>query len=59
MIIPTLILLISAGSIVAAALSRNTEMLMGALAMIMIFGGFYICAVAYNMFGEVCTRSKV
>lgn len=27
--------------------------------LIMIFGNFYIGAVAYNMFGEVCTRSKV
>jgi hypothetical protein len=137
MIIPTLILLVSAGSMVAAALSRNTEMLMGALAgaaggflialllavvlgflipmamsmyikennfgaafrvgdviariksvfgdylmvyiivialslvlgvlsgipvlgfLVMIFGSFYIGAVAYKMFGEVCARSKV
>lgn len=137
MIIPTLILLISAGSIVAAALSRNTELLIGAAAgaaggflialllavvlgflipmalslyvkensigaafrfkevlsriksvfgdylmvyivvialsfilvvlsripvlglLIMIFGSFYIGAVAYNMFGKVCARSKV
>jgi hypothetical protein len=137
MIIPILILLVSAGSMVAAALSRNTELLMGTLAgaaggflialllavvlgflvpmalsmyvkennfgaafrvgevisriksvfgdylmvyivvialwfvlavlsgipvlglLIMIFGGFYIGAVAYNMFGKVCARSKV
>ncbi len=32
MIIPILILLVSAGSMVAAALSRNTELLMGTLA---------------------------
>lgn len=27
--------------------------------LIMIFGGFYISAVAYDMFGKVCARSKV
>lgn len=27
--------------------------------LIMIFGSFYIGAVAYNMFGKVCARSKV
>ncbi len=137
MIIPILIFLISGGSIVAAALSGNVEMLMGAIAgamggilialllvlifgfllpmalsmyvrennfgaalrfneaisriksvfgdyltvyivvialffilgvlnsipvlgtLIMIFGSFYIGAVAYKMFGEVCARSKV
>ncbi len=26
--------------------------------LIMIFGGFYTGAVAYNMFGKVCARSK-
>ncbi len=137
MIIPILIFLISGGSIVAAALSGDTGLLMGAIAgamggilialllvlifgfllpmalsmyvrennfgaalrfnevisriksvfgdyltvyivvialffilgvlngipvlgtLIMIFGSFYIGAVAYNMFGEVCARSKV
>jgi len=137
MIIPILILLVSAGSMLAAALSGNSEMLMGALAgaaggfliflllavvlgflipmalsmyvkennfgaafrvgdviariksvfgdylmvyivvialylilailsgipvlglLIMIFGSFYISAVAYKMFGDVCARSKV
>ena len=137
LIIPILILLVSAGSIVAAALSGNMGLMMGAIAgalggvlialllalvfgfllpmalsmyvrennfsaalrfnevisrigsvfgdyltvfvvvialsfvlgvlsgipllgfLIMIFGNFYTGAVAYNMFGEVCTRSKV
>lgn len=136
MIIPILILAVSAGSVIAAALSGNTELLFGALAgamggvlialllvlifgfllpmaismyvrennfsaelrfnevisriksvfgdyltvfvivivlyivlvvlsaipllgfLIMIFGSFYIGVVAYNMFGEVCKRSK-
>lgn len=137
MIIPTLILIISAGGIVAAAVSGKTELLIGAMAgvaggflialllmvvlgflipmalsmyvkensigaafrfkevlsriksvfgdylkvyiivialsfilvvlsgipvlgfLIMIFGGFYIGAVAYNLFGKVCAMSKV
>lgn len=137
MIIPILILFVSAGGIVAAALSGNTEMILAAAAgafggfliagllalilgfllpmalamyvtendfgaalrvnavirrinsvfndyllvyivvialafilgvlngipllgvLILIFGGFYIGAVANNMFGEVCKRSKV